>query len=123
MSRPRGVQVLQLQPLEPDRRRPGFPVDRNFLHADWTHNHKRFRKKSDPDVVVDVDRNTDPDSVALGTWTWTGPPGFAGGPCRTVEDCLRAMDRAWGHPFEESPRAHWRGVARTLGGPLLRLVR
>ncbi len=122
MSRQRSVQGLQLRLLDPDRTRPGFPSDRNFLHAEWTHNHKRFRKKTDPNVVVDLDRNTDPESVVLGTWTWTGP-GKAGGPCRTVEDCLRAMDRAWGHPAEDSPRAHWRGVARTVGGPLLRLVR
>lgn len=123
MSRQRSGQGgLQLQLLDPDRTRPGFPADRNFLHAEWTYNHKRFRKKADPDVVVDLDRNTDPESVLLGTWTWTGP-GKAGGPCRTVEDCLRAMDRAWELPAEESPRAHWRGVARTVGGPLLRLVR
>ncbi len=123
MSRQRSEQGgLQLRLLDPDLRRPGFPPDRNFLHAEWTHNHKRFRKKSDPTVVVDLDRNTDPESVALGTWTWTGP-GKAGGPCRTVEDCLRAMDRAWALPAETNPRAHWRGVARVAGGPLLRLVR
>ena len=113
---------LQLQLVVPDLTRPGFPADRNFLFAEWSHNHKRFRLKADVNVIVDLDRNTDPESVALGTWTWTGP-GKAGGPCRTVEDCLRAMDRAWELPAEASPRAHWRGVPRSVGAPLLRLVR
>lgn len=123
MSRQRnGGGPLQLQLVTPDLARSGLPMDRNFLFAEWPHNHKRFRKLGDPTIVVDLDRNTDRDSVALGTWTWTGP-GKTGGPCRTVEDCLRSMDRAWGLPYETNPRAHWRGVPRRSGGPVLRLVR
>lgn len=123
MSRQRSERgPLQLQLVEPHPIRPGFPADRNFLYAEWSYNHKRFRKKDDVNTVVDLDRNTDPTSVALGTWMWTGPK-KSGGPCRTVEDCLRSMDRAWELPAETNPRAHWRGVPRTVGGPVLRLVR
>lgn len=96
--------------------------DRDFLRADWTYNNKRFRLKARPDLVVDLTRNTDSDSVLLGSWHWMGPPGVEGGPCRTVEDCLRDANRALGLPWTEAPKALWQGVKRTAGGPRLHLV-
>jgi len=98
------------------------PREWNFLYAAWSFNNKRYRLKERPDVFCDLTRSTDVGSILVGTWKWIGPDDKQGGPHLTVEDCLREMTRAFSVPWNSNPRYHWRGVARTVGGPRLRLV-